>query len=65
MSAGCEAQAKLSADHHGFVDAPVLTTDRTPALAATSLHQHLHAAFRMDPTASKPHLNIYRKKGIK
>lgn len=65
MSAGCEAQAKLSAYHHGFVDAPVLATDGTPSLAATNIHQHLNAAFGMDPTASKPHLNIYRNKGIK
>lgn len=45
MGAGSEAQAKLSAHHHGFIDAPVLAADHTPALSTAHLHQHLHAAF--------------------
>lgn len=58
MSSGGEAQAQLSTDHHGLVDAPVLTTDSAPTLTASNLHQHLDTAFRWHSTTSQPHLEI-------
>lgn len=65
MSACSEAQAKLSAYHHGFIDAPVLAANHTPALSTANLHQHLHATFCWDSAANKPHLHIHQVKGVK
>lgn len=56
VSSGGETQAKLSAHHHGLVDAPVLAADRAPALHSSDLYQHLHATLGFVSTSSKPHL---------
>lgn len=61
MGTRSEAQAELPAYHHGFIDAPVLAADRTPALSTSDLHQHLHSAFCWDSATNKPHLDIRSK----
>ena len=65
MGTRSEAQAELSAYHHGFIDAPVLAADHTPALATTDLHQHFHTAFWWNSAANKPHLDIRQVIGVK
>lgn len=40
----CEAQAELSADHHGLHRPPAVAADCAPNQRAVSVCQHLHAA---------------------
>lgn len=58
MSSCGEAQTKLSTDHHGLVDAPVLTADGAPTPHSSDLHQHLHAALWFLSASCQTHLKV-------
>lgn len=63
VSSGGEAQAQLPADHHGFVDAPVLAAHGAPASGSAHIHQHLHATLAGLASSRQSHLNI-RQTGV-
>lgn len=58
ISSCSEAQTQLSADHHGLVEAPVLTADGAPALRSPNLHQHLHTALRRVSASRQTYLKV-------
>lgn len=58
VGSGGEAQAELPADHHGFVDAPVLAAHGAPAFGSAHVYQHLHAALARLAASRQPHLEI-------
>ena len=51
-----KAQAKLSAGHHGFVEAPVVAAHGPPALDPVHVHLHLHHPFFGAASAGQAHL---------
>lgn len=63
VSCGGEAQAELPADHHGFVDAPVLAAHGAPASGSAHVHQHLHATLAGLAASRQTHLEI-RQMGV-
>lgn len=63
VSSGGEAQAELTADHHGLVDAPVLAAHGAPASGSAHIHQHLHATLAGFAASSQSHLKI-RQMGV-
>lgn len=58
VRSGGEAQAQLPADHHGFVDAPVLAAHRAPASGSAHIHQHLHATLAGLAASRQPYLKM-------
>lgn len=63
VSSGSKAQAELPADHHGFVDAPVLAAHGAPASGSAHVHQHLHATLAGLAASRQTHLEI-RQMGV-
>lgn len=63
VGSGGEAQAELPADHHGFVDAPVLAAHGAPASGSAHVHQHLHATLARLAASRQPHLKV-RQMGV-
>lgn len=58
MSTWGKAQAKLTTDHHGLIQAPVFTADRAPAFHSSDFHQHLHTALRWFSASCQTHLKV-------
>lgn len=56
-----EAQAQLSADHHGLHGSPALAAHRPPHQRAVPLHQHLHAALVGVAAATQTQLRGHEK----
>lgn len=51
-----KTQAELSADHHGFIESPVVTAHGPPTLDSIHLHLYLHYALLRAAATSQAHL---------
>lgn len=58
MSCCGKAETKLSTDHHGLIDAPVLTADGAPTLRSSHLNQHLYTALSWFSASYQTHLSV-------